>query len=722
MSQIVRRFILAAMLFGLAIVLSGCGGRKVVERVKDPEDTDSGQLAAAKMLPTPAAAAKPAAKAAATRSSADKAAEAARIAARPAAERAAPATTAVKPGAKPKRPADLANWQPEDFFSARTEKDVKLIAAISHLGKTAGDRNEAARLLVRLLQADPIVNEVKTDGEEPQLPVEKEIDIFAPPLTVIAAKPPADPLPGYTAAVVTTLGNNGCATARRAIKQILLGKLNTICSDKTLTLAAVKSLADNIDTENQALLLALLINPDAVRPVGRGDVTADELQAEAVKFAQSLVTSDVAQFRAKIAQHVIKETTPRGQRLRLMPMLLPPELVNLPAQSILVSSGQLEPATRAPLCRLLADYSRQAIDRLLKLPPTRTTTAANQRVPPGTVNGIANPNATAESPVITSSRAAAVVRYLWNREFAASVIRQMNQSPDLTKEPELLCLAMSLPDDRSRRAVTELLHNHWHETAAFQNWTGLQVEMIRDPATLLAFKNVPRGVVEEPLTKVVKGPRLPPGTVTAGEDRSRGSAEQQARKAWLQATESFVRSLNKRCYAATLLPEAGSEVRDERQQTVDNVDDLTALALRNSQPSDKPNSSTEAGRAAGEPPVALSPGARVVASYQMSWPRQLPDSLISTNVCPLEINYFRIETEDIGNKLTSYYVRQLKGASNWPIENGRWVDFYGVTEEGRLRSVDVMISRAEKTAPTAKTVTEKLNIELLWIETRDTTH
>ncbi len=116
----------------VAILLNGCGGRPVVERVKDPEDTDTG-LAAAKLKP-PAALAKPASDAAAKRASTDKALETAKAGPTPAAFVAKPApvanSPAAKPGAKAKRPTDLSAWQPEDYFSARTEKDTKLIAAV----------------------------------------------------------------------------------------------------------------------------------------------------------------------------------------------------------------------------------------------------------------------------------------------------------------------------------------------------------------------------------------------------------------------------------------------------------------------------------------------------------------------------------------------------------------------------------------------------------------
>ena len=59
---------------------------------------------------------------------------------------------------------------------------------------------------------------------------------------------------------------------------------------------------------------------------------------------------------------------------------------------------------------------------------------------------------------------------------------------------------------------------------------------------------------------------MPPGTVTMGDDKtSRAAQEQQTRKLWLAASESFVRSLNKRFYAASLIREALAAARSLRR-------------------------------------------------------------------------------------------------------------------------------------------------------------
>jgi hypothetical protein len=71
----------------------------------------------------------------------------------------------------------------------------------------------------------------------------------------------------------------------------------------------------------------------------------------------------------------------------------------------------------------------------------------------------------------------------------------------------------------------------------------------------------------------------------------------------------------------------------------------------------------------------------------------------------------------------AYFSRQIKGATERALENGRWLDSASQPVEGKLRSVDAMISldksRPRVTVVANRNAADNLVVELLWIETND---
>ncbi len=785
------RLALGGLALGLLLMSAGCGdsasasGRKFAGRYS-ADDSDlpptAVKPAAAKTdtKAKPSAAAKPGAPAAkpvddepeGDSPEAAKAAAAKMAAANAAAAKLAAAGKLGAAGAKPKHPDDLTQWQPNDFFDARREKDVRLVKAIARLGKDAPDRDEAATLLVRLIQPDP--PQVADDDKDKKdrddgAALLNRVDVFAPPPALFELELPkgtTEPVPGLASGVVQVLANNGSSIARRAIHKILLGKLYTNCSDKLLTLAAIKALTDNFaDRENQGVLYVLLTQPETVRPAVAGDVTARLIHQETSKLFQTIPTNvETMELRSKLGKFLCKESGSEATRKDLLALLIEPDLINFPAQVSLVSGARLDAKSRASLCTLLADYSRQATDRLLRLPATTEATSAGgtaettvggtaaspgmkifryeayddngnsmvtgSNTDPirgaagattgGTAGGAAGGAQAAAgtvAPYINTQRAVGVAQHLWNREFSDRVVGQLVEVGDISKAPELAALVASIPQDYTRWSALSMFQSRWKDGGEVFKQAGLNYERLRDPALLLAIKSNPR----TPLN-VERHVALRPTAATKAKFAEL-SKDEQVRGAWAGATIRMLVSLNRRFCAAALLPPGGHENDDDSAAVVQNDDDLKRLAQSVMRKDDagSANSSGSRNMSAMVPPIPCPSGMHVLIAYQMKWPSDLPKALDSTNINPLEINYFQMETEDHSNKVSQYYERQLKGSTGWNFESGRWVDFLGTTEDGRLRSVDVVIRRVDKSL-TVKNQIEKLNIELLWIETRDFTH
>ncbi len=114
-------------------------------------------------------------------------------------------------------------------------------------------------------------------------------------------------MPGLAAAIVEALGSNGSAEARLVLKQILLGKQHSDIDDRALAVAALRTLIDHQDEENQKILLAVLTVPDSIRPAGRGQLTPDQLHEDCLRLVrQSPHRSSGLSWRSVLAVEFLR--------------------------------------------------------------------------------------------------------------------------------------------------------------------------------------------------------------------------------------------------------------------------------------------------------------------------------------------------------------------------------------------------------------------------------
>jgi hypothetical protein len=177
----------------------------------------------------------------------------------------------------------------------------------------------------------------------------------------------------------------------------------------------------------------------------------------------------------------------------------------------------------------------------------------------------------------------------------------------------------------------------------------------------------------------------------------------------MTATEKLVKAINERMRAASQGALSGASstanavVNDCRQTATESDVDTTE------QPSNRL-------------PLKLSGAARVISEFHLDWPRQWPHQEKNSQQPDLVVHYVRMEQEERVSTLQGFYRRQLKNAESRYIKQGNWLESVErLTEHGRLRSVDVTITRPTDTPPRDRTAKEPLVIEILWIEAPDCT-
>jgi hypothetical protein len=605
-----------------------------------------------------------------------------------------------------KRPDDVALWKPADYIDALADNDPRMLEAVVRLGTVAEGSDETARLLTRLLEPDESLfgKRLKTStnddaDEEEQQQVRRNQELGK--------------------AVVGSLAANGTETADQTLKQLLMGKFKSDFQDKTLALAALGALANHPSQRHESMLYTVLTTPEAVRPEGRGQVTAGQLRAECLKVVSPIISDTM---RTAVARHLIKPSTPEPDRLALLKLIESPVANNLEAQVILYASDQTRSQTRNKLQGYLGAYAAELMDTLLD---TRGDGEGRRR----RLGGVQFREAG-----LNHEEMAVVGRALWSTHLPAAVALRLPVISDYGQEESFLQLACCLPSPEVRAPLQSAVENRWLEgTGAFDG--GKAIDSIRDPGALLVMKYAPRDQdPEEYRLEGARNTKRRPNDANKNPVRAqnleRMKKENEARYAWLDVTEVMVRSLNARFLQAAAL-------RGKRALSAENEailsssgqerpagagdpfeanglsDDASQVDATDSQP----EVAFDPARGRERMPIALHDGAVVTSEYHLLWPDDLPASLASLKIAPLEVHYVRMDVDDRFAKLHGFYQRQLKERKDpnvWRTEKGIWIENLSTdATTGLAQSVDVMISRYAEQAVASRDVNEKLAVELL---------
>lgn len=729
MSVLRTSWLLFASLLLVLVGFTGCGGDAA-----PAEDAAPPPLAAAQPAPV----------------AAQQAAAAAALPAAPPPPRVEP------PQQKPKRPDDVAQWQPDDFRLARLERDPKLAEAITALGQRSVGKADALPLLVELLEP-----------EKPPTPEEA-----SKAATPRFGQPPGvrPPEPTVVSALIAAVGKNNTADSAQVLENLLRGKLNPGVNGRTVMDGVLAALVGNPGPAHYEMLLTATFTPEEYRPpvaeaepakmtLGGGNSNGFDAAQLTQEATNKLKAAANPELRMMIAARIGATAGAGGAGNPLMTMLLEPRADNLPAQILLFSQPQIDPTVKEKVQQLLTQLAMVAVDQMLGIPQNATVAAPTGYVggnwlhltpSQGSMNafGTASSNPTyrplaAELPPnfepssgasnqagrTTGIRGAnatnpqtvnMLASLFWNPAFRTIVLGTTAEADGIEKTIPSAILAASIPAEDTRARLAVLNKSLWElgpRTLKFNNIFG---DVWHDPGLLLVFKGVPRK--EDPARSDKRSGKVDPrrnnGSNLVARSTTAAEKKEKPRYEWMQASEEMIYVLNSRFLAAAraapdqgrtkATPVAATKADDTGAEKPATEPDLEALPSKSriSSGPDQPDDDAFGTRAA-EPtaeadklPVELHEGANVVAEYHLNWPADLQAKLPGVEVSPLIVHYVRIEESNRGGKLMTHYQKYLKGAKVRTIDRGRWLDQVDEgTAPGRRRSIDVMIANVNPPPP-----------------------
>ena len=497
-----------------------------------------------------------------------------------------PAYTPPPPPPPPKieRPADVAQWKPEDYRSAKAEDDYRMLDAVNKLAASKVGDEETAKLFIELIRyetapppapeptAAPVAEPAAVPGSTPGTPADPAATDPAP--SPPPAPPPAPPKPANQSlvnALVEGLAMNKTKVADGALRELLQEKIPTGISPRVLCEAIVRGLAAHASAGHGAILLAAVIDPAKLRPdaaatpattpagVPVDTYTPDQLREEAFREVRG-VTSPA--LRKQLAERYVAPAADDKFRELVRPLLVEQRPENLGAQVILFTDGKLEPDQRKQLLVWFASQSIAVVDRLLGIPAdfkprNRPGTGMPGGLPPGLMNfGVPG------AAEITDESAASIAQQLWQpklldtlkREALDRLLAGKTVDPQEAAPLLLFISAMPLPTVRSQvAAFVRTLADQGTQQFAMGGAVG---EHVHDPGMLIVVKQMPR---KEDPAKVQErsgksDPRRPGRPYTPPTPANPAAGKARAPFEWMQASEDFVSILMERFHAAAKNP------------------------------------------------------------------------------------------------------------------------------------------------------------------------
>jgi hypothetical protein len=321
-----------------------------------------------------------------------------------------------------------------------------------------------------------------------------------------------------------------------------------------------------------------------------------------------------------------------------------------------------------------------------------------------------------------------LARHLWRRDFGQSLAVRLNGPASTAADTPLMTLVASLPTEAARTALARRWEKTWTED--FGAESSLPVSgATSDPGLLVVLKQLPR---EAPSAKAPTKPGRDVDSTTAkarskpGQPEmasaQRAANEQLAKHATLVASENFIRLLDQRLLkAAQFQSSAGLAMTAVVVKPVSSIDEFDSL-LNSTNRAKSTQTPTQSPRGDSLPPelgLAIQPGARVQEAYRLNWPDDFRDQLPADATGALAICFQRIECVGEANSVAAFYQRQLNQSSLRTIESGRWVDSLTKPDIGRVRSVDVMITRLDTGPQADHAAAQRCTIDLLVVEVPD---
>lgn len=480
-----------------------------------------------------------------------------------------------------------------------------------------------------------------------------------------AASRGIEPNPRLAETAVAALSANSAPQARQTLERLVAGTLPAANPQAAAT-AAFKAMLARDCPENDDLLFRVITVPDRPNQASRTEVDPQKLRYTAISFMR---TAGSESLRVRLAQQMLAPETSATLYNQLWACLREARPENAAAQITLYQSLRLDQKSQDLLEQRLADQSGEVLTRLLGIPSSKRGSASN-----------------AKSDATTDPYHLAEM--IWSPDFAASVERRLRLIDSLGRETRLVVLASAIPNPSLRSALLRVLQRHWDE----------------GPKGLEPFCK-PEGVTVEPGFVVLTKTLLRKDDLGAGADKTaRGSGVRPSGFAVKAARSSEMRQLKQ-------LQEAIA------QRWVDlsrNVVCATCRQFRQAAQADLNSDARNRTAADVQIPVKPYPGAEVASVYRLEWPAGLSGKVAAAP--SLQVVCIRLEIKASPVRLLAHYRRQLPDCVEREIPAGRWLDSLVQDDQGRVRSIDVLLAKASRNALGLPDQEQELTADILVIE------
>jgi hypothetical protein len=332
---------------------------------------------------------------------------------------------------------------------------------------------------------------------------------------------------------------------------------------------------------------------------------------------------------------------------------------------LLCDSDDLDGQVKTQIRKHLVEASGQAMQHFL-----------------GIADGRAVPSADSEWPY-------RVARRLWTAQFGLVFDARRTTVRSIDEARDLVLLAATVPRSDVRARLQRILERRWEEGPAALKSAGWAQTILSEPGILAVLKSTRRNrpVTAQPESKD-RG-----NSVQQRKERRESKEKKEKKDPWLDAEELLVGEFCRRFSLAAL-----SQVR-------------SATATPRPTPA-LPDESHDPPF-----PVALHSRAAVVAKYRVQWPGNHAGKLADTAPDPMEISYLRIEQKARPWSVRGHYERAVKGHKVHPLKDGIWIEaIVPAAKEGRTRSIDVLLTRANPKAETPPDEAQELTVEILTVD------
>jgi hypothetical protein len=551
-------------------------------------------------------------------------------------------------------PALLGQWSDDDFLRARAQRDPRLSAAVEQRAKGAQRTAAEAEMLASLLKPQPAAKSAVKNNLVPGQP-----------------GAPAPPSAELIRAVTTALGANDTELAREVLAQLLGGE-NSPCDAlpprerQAAVEGALGALLREGSLESEQLVLSHFSAPLPVaavqpEPGKPAPVTLPPGEIAALRGCAS------ARFRRLLARAMIEGAVPAGRREPLWPLLREPNPWNLEAQVVFCQSELADAPTRAELEKRFAGDSSESLKSSFGFTPQKTA-----------------------APASRPDFQVCVGRQLWGPPLTDFLALEQQSLSTLADAPAVLVLAATIPSNAVRSRLRQTLNRHWSEGPQAVRAGGVPGNILAEPGLIAVLKSLARENRTDKPVKPSAGKNYNHSRSHAHPARPQPAEKLKSNPAsgWSKLTEDLVQGYCQFCYAGALARAAYSS-------------------------GDAPAAENRAARQ----PLAPHPNSTVAAAYHIDWPGKRLAELPQLADDALQLDYQRIEERVKPSRPLAYYRRQLKHFVEHKLPNGLWLDALSEDAgEGRLRSIDVLISSVGAGPPATGDEEQQLTVQILFIE------